>query len=284
MVREPEALLGEFKTAGAEALAAFGDATVYLERFIDHARHIEVQILGDGTDVIHLFDRDCSVQRRQQKLIEEAPAPNLPDHLRKLMLDAAVQLGRSCGYMGAGTVEFLYDEARDQVSFIEMNTRLQVEHPVTEMVTGVDLVREQLRIASGELLGYAQDDIVLSGHAIEVRLCAEDPAAGFMPSPGTVERLVWPGGPGVRVDSGVVAGSTVQPYYDSMIAKLVVWDSNREDAVQRALRALDEVQIDGIRTTVPFLRKVLADAAFTRVEHHTKMLEHRPDLFELAAR
>jgi acetyl-CoA carboxylase biotin carboxylase subunit len=143
VVREPEALLGEFKTAGAEALAAFGDATVYLERFIDRARHIEVQILGDGTDVIHLFDRDCSVQRRQQKLVEEAPAPYLPDGLRKMMLDAAVQLGRSCGYQGAGTVEFLYDEARDQVCFIEMNTRLHVEHPVTEMVTGIDIVREQ---------------------------------------------------------------------------------------------------------------------------------------------
>jgi acetyl-CoA carboxylase biotin carboxylase subunit len=283
VVREPGALLGEFKTAGAEALAAFGDATVYLERFIERARHIEVQILGDGSDVIHLFDRDCSVQRRQQKLIEEAPAPNLPDHLRKLMLDAAVQLARSCNYRGAGTVEFLYDEARDQVCFIEMNTRLQVEHPVTEMVTGVDLVREQLLIARGESLRFTQEDIVLSGHAIEVRLCAEDPAAGFMPSPGTVERLVWPGGPGVRVDSGVVAGSKIQPYYDSMIAKLVVWDSDRDSVVQRALRSLDEVQIEGIHTTLPFLRKVLADAAFTQVEHHTKMLEHRPDLFELDA-
>lgn len=280
VVHDARSLITDFQTAGAEAGAAFGDPTVYLERFVERARHVEVQILGDGESVIHLFDRDCSVQRRQQKLIEEAPAPNLPDHLRQLMFDAAVRLASSCNYSGAGTVEFLYDEGRHEVCFIEMNTRLQVEHPVTEMLTGIDLVREQLRIASGEPLGFVQSDLVSNGHAIEVRICAEDPTANFMPSPGTIERLVWPGGPGVRVDSGVAAGSKVQPYYDSMIAKLVVWSTDREGAVRRALRSLDEVEIEGVHTTVPFLRKVLADRAFSDVAHHTKMLDQRPDLFE----
>ncbi len=283
VVDDPSSLVTEFQTAGAEAAAAFGDPTVYLERFIERARHVEVQILGDGDDVVHLFDRDCSIQRRQQKLVEEAPAPNLPVHLRQLMLDAALRLARSCNYSGAGTVEFLYDEGRGEVSFIEMNTRLQVEHPVTEVLTGIDIVREQLRIARGEPLGFTQAEIHGSGHAIEVRLCAEDPAADFMPSPGTVGRLVWPGGPGVRIDSGVVAGSTVQPYYDSMIAKVIVWSADREGAIERALRSLDEVEIEGVRTTVPFLRKVLADSAFADVDHHTKMLDHRPDLFVLDA-
>jgi acetyl-CoA carboxylase biotin carboxylase subunit len=272
-VDSPDRLLDEVQLAAAEAGAAFGDSAIYLERFIPHARHVEVQILGDGTDVVHLFDRDCSLQRRQQKIVEETPAPNIPDDLRQQMLDSAVQLARSCHYKGAGTVEFLYDAARAEVSFIEMNTRLQVEHPVTEMVTGIDLVREQLRIATGEKLGHRQSDITTTGHAIEMRINAENPELAFLPSPGTLTDVQWPGGPGVRVDAGVVAGSAVSPYYDSLIAKIVVWHTDRGNALDRAVRALSEVRVEGIQTTARYLGSVLQHPAVRNVEHHTKFLE-----------
>lgn len=273
IVETPDRLLEEVRLAATEAGAAFGDPAVYFERYIKDARHVEVQILGDGNDVIHLFDRDCSLQRRRQKIVEETPAPNIPDALRSQMLDAAVALARACRYKGAGTVEFLYDPHRGEICFIEMNTRLQVEHPVTEMITGIDLVREQLRIAQGEPLGYQQSDITVSGHAIEMRINAENPELGFMPHPGALSEVRWPGGPGVRVDSAVVSGSRIPPYYDSLIAKLVVWHSSRDQAIDRAIRALREVQIDGVATTTKYLQGVLAHPVFRNVDHHTKFLE-----------
>ncbi|OZE85349.1 acetyl-CoA carboxylase biotin carboxylase subunit [Rhodococcoides fascians] len=277
IVDNVDALQGEIKLAVAEAGAAFGDPAIYLERFIDKARHVEVQILGDGVDVVHLFDRDCSLQRRQQKIVEETPAPNLPDHLRQRMLSAAVDLGKRCAYRGAGTVEFLYDEARGEICFIEMNTRLQVEHPVTEMITGIDLVREQLRIAGGEKLGYDQQSITRNGHAIEMRINAENPAMGFTPSPGTITEVRYPGGPGVRVDSGVVSGSAVSPYYDSLVAKVIVWHNDRPSAIGRALRALSELRVEGVETTTTYLESVLAHSAVASATHHTKFLEQSAD-------
>ncbi|NVN49142.1 acetyl-CoA carboxylase biotin carboxylase subunit [Mycolicibacterium hippocampi] len=277
LVASADELEGELQLAVAEAGAAFGDSAVYLERFIDKARHVEVQILGDGKDVVHLFDRDCSLQRRNQKVLEETPAPNLPGELREQMLDAAVRLARECQYRGAGTVEFLYDADRREVCFIEMNTRLQVEHPVTEMITGIDLVREQLRIAAGEKLGYQQSDITRDGHAIEIRINAESPSQGFMPSPGSITDIRWPGGPGVRIDSGVVSGSTVSPYYDSLVAKVVVWHSDRDSALARARRALSELRLEGVETTTAYLGSVLAHSSVREATHHTKFLESAAD-------
>lgn len=273
VVEDPDRLLDEVRLAAAEADAAFGDPTVYFERFIKDARHVEVQVLGDGKNFIHLFDRDCSLQRRRQKVVEETPAPNIPEELRARMLEAAVSLARACEYKGAGTVEFLYDPHRGEICFIEMNTRLQVEHPVTEMVTGIDLVREQLRIARGEPIGYRQSDVQISGHAIEMRINAENPELGFMPHPGTLSEVCWPGGPGVRIDSAVVSGSVVPPYYDSLIAKLVVWHSDRDLAIARAIRALHEVRIAGVSTTTNYLEAVLAHPTFQKAEHHTVFLE-----------
>jgi acetyl-CoA carboxylase biotin carboxylase subunit len=272
IVGDRKQLRDEIHLAVAEAGAAFGDSAVYLERFIARARHVEVQVLGDGSDVVHLFDRDCSLQRRNQKIVEETPAPNLPAELRERMLTSAVRLAQQCGYTGAGTVEFLYDPLRQEISFIEMNTRLQVEHPVTEMVTGIDLVREQLRIADGAKLGYTQRDVTLRGHAIEMRINAENPSLDFMPSPGAISALRWPGGPGVRVDSGVVSGSTVSPYYDSLVAKIVVWHVDRDSALSRARRALSELRVEGIDTTATYLQTVLEHPTVRAAAHHTTFL------------
>jgi acetyl-CoA carboxylase biotin carboxylase subunit len=272
IVGDRNQLHDEIQLAVAEAGAAFGDSAVYLERFIARARHVEVQVLGDGSDVVHLFDRDCSLQRRNQKIVEETPAPNLPAELRERMLTSAVRLAQQCGYTGAGTVEFLYDPVRQEISFIEMNTRLQVEHPVTEMVTGIDLVREQLRIADGAKLGYTQRDVTLRGHAIEMRINAENPSLDFMPSPGAISALRWPGGPGVRVDSGVVSGSTVSPYYDSLVAKIVVWHVDRDSALSRARRALAELRVEGIDTTATYLQTVLEHPTVRAAAHHTTFL------------
>ncbi|HEV7726972.1 MAG TPA: acetyl-CoA carboxylase biotin carboxylase subunit [Modestobacter sp.] len=268
-----EELSAAIAAAQGEALQAFGNADVYVERFIERARHVEVQVLGDGHEVVHLGDRDCTLQRRRQKLVEEAPAPGIPPHVRALLHDSAVALARSTHYVGAGTVEFLYDPAREEVSFIEMNTRLQVEHPVTEFVTGVDLVKEQLRIADGQRLRFGQEEICFRGHSIEVRLNAEDPANGFFPSPGTLEHFDLPGGPGVRVDSGFRAGATVPPFYDSLLAKVVVHAEDRPAAVARALGALAETRIDGVRTNLAFLSDLLRDETFSRHEHHTGHVE-----------
>ncbi|MGA9872328.1 MAG: acetyl-CoA carboxylase biotin carboxylase subunit [Rhodococcus sp. (in: high G+C Gram-positive bacteria)] len=273
IVRTADALEHEYTVASAEAASAFGDGSVYLERYITRARHVEVQILGDGKRAIHLFDRDCSMQRRQQKVVEEAPAANVPDDVREQMFKASVRLAQACGYKGAGTVEFLYDVDQRAVFFIEMNTRLQVEHPVTEMITGIDLVREQLRIADGNELQLSQNDIVARGHAIEVRLCAEDSERNFMPSPGLIQSVMWPAGPGVRIDSGVAAGSTVSPYYDSMLAKLIVWNSDRSSAISRLQRALNELEIAGLATTQKFLSSLISSLDFYEFSHHTKFIE-----------
>jgi acetyl-CoA carboxylase biotin carboxylase subunit len=248
--------------AMSEAAAAFGDPRVYLERFVASGRHVEVQVLGDGTRAVALGDRDCSVQRRYQKLFEEAPAPLLSERIRAQMAAAALALAVHLRYRGLGTVELLYDRERDSFSFLEMNARIQVEHPVTEMVTGIDLVAEQLAVAEGLPLRLRQQDIALAGHAVECRINAEDPAHGFRPSPGRIERVVLPVGDGIRVDTHVQAGSVVPPYYDSLLAKLVVHGVDRADALARARAALDLLRIDGVPTTAPVHQALLADPEF----------------------
>lgn len=262
-----------FPQAEAEALAAFGDGGLYMEKVIARARHIEVQVLGDGTEAIHLYDRECSLQRRRQKVWEEAPSAALSDSLRERLCASAVALARAVGYSGAGTVEYLYDDAADRFYFIEMNTRIQVEHPVTEMITGVDLVAEGLRIAGGEALRLRQRDIAPRGHAIEVRINAEDPARDFAPFPGTVGDLRLPGGPGVRFDSMLYPGYQVPPFYDSLLAKLIVHAETREAAITRLTRALSELSIGGMKTTKPLFLALAADPAVRAGAVHTRWLE-----------
>jgi acetyl-CoA carboxylase biotin carboxylase subunit len=249
--------------AGAEAGAAFGDARVYLERFVEHGRHVEVQILGDGNGrVVHLGERDCSVQRRYQKLIEETPAPGLSADFRARLHSAAVQFAARLSYRSAGTVEFLIDLERDSFYFLEMNARIQVEHPVTEAVTGTDLVAEQIAIADGGGLRLKQDEIRPEGCAIECRINAEDPARDFQPSPGTVRTAVWPSGEGVRVDTHIVSGSRIQPYYDSLMGKIIVHASDRPAALKRMRGALAATLIEGVATNLAFLSGVLTDPEF----------------------
>jgi acetyl-CoA carboxylase biotin carboxylase subunit len=267
VVRESAELAAAVSLASAEAGAAFGDPRVYLERYVERGRHVEVQLLGDGEHVIHLGDRDCSVQRRYQKLIEEAPAPGLGDGLRERLRGAAVALGEHLRYRGAGTVEFLVDADSAGTSggefyFLEVNARIQVEHPVTEAVTGIDIVAEQLAIAEGRPLRLKQADVTLNGHAIEVRLNAEDPARDFQPSPGTVDRAVFPVGADVRVDTHLQAGAAVPPYYDSLLAKVIVRGDDRTGALQGLRRALDQCGIDGLTTNLELHRALLADAEF----------------------
>ncbi len=248
-VVNPEEFSHQAPQARAEARAAFGDDALYIEKVIDNASHIEVQVLGDGERAIHFFERECSLQRRRQKLWEEAPSVNLPEELRADLCTAAVKLAESVGYRGAGTVEFLCDKEAGEYYFIEMNTRIQVEHPVTEMVTGFDLVREMLSVAAGTPLGISQQDIAPRGHSIEVRLNAEDPARNFFPFPGVVESLNIPSGPGVRFDGAIYPGYTIPPFYDSLLGKLIVWDIDREAALARLARALDEFKLEGVSTT-----------------------------------
>jgi acetyl-CoA carboxylase biotin carboxylase subunit len=277
-INSREEVRSTVEVAQAEALAAFNSNEVYFERFVTRARHVEVQVFGDGESWVHLGDRDCSMQRRQQKVIEEAPAPGLPDELRQRMRDTSVELARQSGYVGAGTVEFLYDPQLQEIAFIEMNTRLQVEHPISEAITGIDLVREQLRIAGGEKLGYTQQDIDFEGHAFEFRINAEDPDNNFMPSPGLIEALELSGGPGVRADFGFSAGQTVMPFYDSLLGKLIVWDTDRERALARAARALGEAEIVGIKSTVPLMRRLVALDDFAAAQHYTTYIESVPGL------
>lgn len=262
-----------FPQAAAEALAAFGDGGLYMEKVIAKARHIEVQILGDGTDAVHCWERECSLQRRRQKVWEEAPSRALSDGLREELCSSAVRLARAVGYSGAGTIEYLYDDDADRFYFIEMNTRIQVEHPVTEMITGVDLVAEGLRIAGGERLRMRQSDIIVRGHAIEVRLNAEDPSRDFAPFPGTVTDLRVPGGPGVRFESMLYAGYTVPPFYDSLLAKLIVHAESREAAITRLVRALKETRIDGLKTTKPLFLALANDPSVRAGAVHTRWLE-----------
>jgi len=262
-----------FPQAAAEALAAFGDGGLYMEKVIAKARHIEVQVLGDGKDAVHCFERECSLQRRRQKVWEEAPSRALSDRIRDELCASAVRLTRAVGYSGAGTIEYLYDDEADRFYFIEMNTRIQVEHPVTEMITGIDLVAEMLRIAGGEPLRPKQSDIVVRGHAIEVRLNAEDPSRDFAPFPGTVESLRIPGGPGVRFDSMLYPGYSVPPFYDSLLAKLIVHAETREAAITRMARALSELRIDGLKTTKPLFQALADDPEVQAGAFHTRWLE-----------
>jgi len=259
--------------ARAEAKAAFGDDALYLERFLPRARHVEVQVLGDGARVVHLFERECSLQRCRQKLWEEAPAVCLTDAQRAALCASAVRLARAVAYRGAGTLEYLLDEETRAFFFIEMNTRIQVEHPLTEMITGIDLVREMLNIAAGIKLRFRQEDITLRGHAIECRINAEDPARGFFPAPGRINALSVPGGPGVRFDSMLYPGYTIPPFYDSLLGKLIVWDETRVQALARLRRALAELHVDGIPTTIPMHRRLAEHADIARHAVHTGWLE-----------
>jgi acetyl-CoA carboxylase biotin carboxylase subunit len=274
MVKNDEELENAWQTARAEAEAAFGNPAVYIEKFIEKPRHIEIQILADEHgNVIHLGERDCSIQRRHQKLIEESPSPIVTPELREAMGQAAVKGAKSVKYRNAGTIEFLVDKDGN-FYFMEMNTRIQVEHPVTEMVYGIDIVREQIKIASGEKLGIKQKQIKPNGHAIECRINAEDPFNGFRPSPGKITALHFPGGLGVRVDSHIYQEYVVPPYYDSMIAKLIVHAKNRDEAIARMLRALDEFVIEGIHTTIPFHIKILNSPQFrSGVDYDTKYID-----------
>jgi acetyl-CoA carboxylase biotin carboxylase subunit len=267
-------LAAQYLDAAREAKAAFNDDSIYVEKYLTAVRHIEIQVLSDGRNVLHLGERDCSIQRRNQKLLEESPSPVLDDTVRAQIGEAAVRLCKHVGYTSAGTIECILDGSTGRFYFMEMNTRVQVEHPVSELVTGVDIVREQIRIARGEPLAFSQSDIRLSGHAIECRINAEDPANGFAPCPGLIEHFHAPGGPGIRVDSHVYAGYRIPPYYDSLLAKVIAWDKTREGAVARMHRALSEMRIDGVRTTLPFHLALLRNDRFRRGDVHTKFVEN----------
>lgn len=272
VVSKAEALPQAFAMAQAEAAAAFDNPSVYIERFVQEPRHIEIQILADSYgQIIHLGERDCSIQRRHQKLLEESPSPALSYELREEMGKAALEVARLAGYIGAGTVEFLMDRGVD-FYFMEMNTRIQVEHPVTEMVTGLDLVKEQIRIAAGETLEYRPGEVQLNGHAIECRINAEDPQ-DFLPSPGKISDLHLPGGPGIRIDTHVYPGYVIPPFYDSLLAKVIAHGRDRDEALARMRRALEEFKVEGVKTTLPFHRKLLEHPVFLKGEFSTNFLE-----------
>jgi acetyl-CoA carboxylase biotin carboxylase subunit len=273
VARNDMSLVSGLQQARQEAEAAFKDGSVFLEKYLEQPRHIEVQLLGDKFgNIIHLYERDCSLQRRHQKLVEESPAPNLPEKVRDRMCEAAVRLLKAANYYSAGTCEFLLDK-ENNFYFIEVNARIQVEHPVTELVTGVDLIKEQIRVAAGEKLRYSQRDIVLRGAAIECRINAEDPSKDFRPSAGVITKWQPPGGPGVRLDSHVVGGYRVPPNYDSMVAKLLVHRPTRQEAIAAMRRALGEFVVEGIATTIPLHRDLLTTAEFANGTVDTTFIE-----------
>ncbi|MGN7471224.1 acetyl-CoA carboxylase biotin carboxylase subunit [Brevibacillus sp. SAFN-007a] len=273
---DAEELEKAIRQAQKEAETAFGNAGVYLEKYVEEPRHVEIQVMGDKHgNVVHLGERDCSIQRRHQKLVEEAPSPALDPELRERMGQAAVAAAKAVSYHGAGTVEFLLDR-HGQFYFMEMNTRIQVEHPVTEMITGIDLIKEQISVAAGNPLSFSQEDVKINGWAIECRINAENPAKNFMPSPGKVRNYLPPGGYGVRVDSAVYPGYEISPFYDSMVAKLIVWGTSREEALARMKRALREFVIEGVHTTIPFHEKLLEHPDFVAGHFATNFLEKHP--------
>jgi acetyl-CoA carboxylase, biotin carboxylase subunit len=280
IAHDPEQFVQLFGLAQNEALAAFGNGSVYVEKYLEQPRHVEIQVLGDSHGkVVHLGERDCSVQRRHQKLVEESPSPALTPDLRRRMGESAVALASRIGYQGAGTIEFLLDQD-GSFYFMEMNTRIQVEHPVTEMVTSFDLVKEQIRVASGEPISYKGDGTRLRGHAIECRINAEDPYRGFQPSPGLITAYHPPGGPGVRVDTHVYAGYTVPPYYDSLLAKVIVHGNDRAEALARMGQALDSFILEGVTTTIPFLARVTRHPDFVAGNVDTRFLERESHLLQ----
>ncbi|MDR4888877.1 acetyl-CoA carboxylase biotin carboxylase subunit [Fredinandcohnia sp. QZ13] len=274
VAKSEEELVKGINITQQEAATAFGNPGVYIEKYIQDFRHVEIQVLADNYgNVIHLGERDCSIQRRLQKLVEETPSPALNETTRQKMGEAAVKAAKAVDYSGAGTIEFIYDHINDQFYFMEMNTRIQVEHPVTEMVTGVDLIKEMIRVASGEKLSLTQSDVTFNGWAIECRINAENPEKNFMPSPGKIEMYLPPGGFGVRVDSAAYPGYSIPPYYDSMIAKLITYGATREEAIARMKRALSEFVIEGVHTTIPFHFKLMNHEKFVGGDFNTKFLE-----------
>lgn len=273
IARSEQEFIASFKTAQSEAKNAFGDDTMYVEKYVENPKHIEFQILADEYgNTVHLGERDCSMQRRHQKVLEEAPSATIDSELRERMGEVAVRAAKSINYRNAGTVEFLLDQS-GEFYFIEMNTRIQVEHPVTEMVTGIDLIKEQIKVAAGQKLSFTQEDIQIKGHAIECRINAENPSKGFRPSPGTIEQLHIPGGNGIRVDSALYAGYTIPPTYDSMVAKLIVYDNDRDSAIMKMNSAIGEFIIQGIDTNLDFQYELLNHEEFLEGKYHTGFIE-----------
>lgn len=281
VARSEQELIQGLKITQKEAETAFGNPGVYIEDFIENFRHVEIQVLADTHgNTIHLGERDCSIQRRLQKLIEETPSPAITNEVRQQMGEAAVRAAEAVNYVGAGTVEFIFEPATEKFYFMEMNTRIQVEHPVTEMVTGVDLIKEQIKVAAKEKLSLTQEDITFEGWAIECRINAEDPFKDFMPSPGKIEMYLPPGGLGVRIDSAAYAGYTINPFYDSMMAKVITYGKTREEAITRMKRALDEFGVEGIHTTIPFHRLIMEHEVFVSGDFNTNFLTDYPILLE----
>ncbi|WP_315117123.1 acetyl-CoA carboxylase biotin carboxylase subunit [uncultured Clostridium sp.] len=273
IVREEKELIKSLETARAEAKVAFGDDNMYMEKYLENPRHVEIQILGDNYEnIIYLGERDCSIQRRNQKILEEAPCPIMTSELRKRMGEAAIKGAKYVGYKNAGTIEFLLDN-NSEFYFMEMNTRVQVEHPITELITGIDIIKEQIKIASGEKLNISQEEIKLQGHSIECRINAEDPERDFMPSPGQVRILFMPGGPGVRVDTHLYDGYVIPPNYDSMMAKLIVYGENREEAINKMRRALTEFLIEGVKTNIDYQFNIINDFNFIEGNYNTGFVD-----------